>query len=115
MYCNKCGCQIDNGAVACLLCGTQLEVSSIPSYLALAVISTVCCCLPTGIVAIVYANKVNTRIMRGDVAGAQEASKKARLWAWIGIIAFAVCSIVAVMIKLTLADVLLASRGAGSV
>lgn len=86
MFCNKCSCQIDDGAVACPLCGTRLEESSIPSYLVLAVVSTVCCCLPTGIVAIVYAYQVNAKLAHGDVTGAQESSRKARRWIVVSIV-----------------------------
>ena len=38
---------------------------------------------PTGIVAIVYATKVGNLLPLGDVPGAQEASRKAKMWSWI--------------------------------
>lgn len=44
---------------------------------------TVLCCLPTGIAAIIYAAQVNTKLASGDVAGAQESSRKAKMWCWI--------------------------------
>jgi hypothetical protein len=41
---------------------------------------TLLCFLPTGIAAIVYASQVNTKLSAGDVAGAREASNRARMW-----------------------------------
>ena len=55
--------------------------------MALAVLTTVLCCLPLGIVSIVYAQKVDGLYFAGDYAGALEASKNARKWAIISMIA----------------------------
>lgn len=55
------------------------------SYLAWAILATLCCCLPTGIVAIVYAAQVDSRWYGGNYVGAQEASDKAKLWIWISL------------------------------
>src|SRR5574341_669048 len=57
----------------------------IPSYLVPAILTTVCCCLPFGIVAIVYAAQVKSKINAGDIAGAKESSRKAQMWTWIAI------------------------------
>ena len=57
-----------------------------PSYLAWAIISTLCCCMPFGIVAIIYASKVNGLWLRGDVYGAQKASQRAQLWTILAIV-----------------------------
>jgi hypothetical protein len=55
----------------------------IPTYLTQAILVTLFCCLPFGIVAIVQAAQVNSKLDSGDVRGAQAASDKARLWSWI--------------------------------
>lgn len=52
-----------------------------PNYLAFAIISTILCCLPAGIVSIVYATKVNDAYMNEDYEGAQRASNNAKTWA----------------------------------
>lgn len=51
------------------------------SHLDLAILSTLFCCLPLGIVSIVYAAKVNDLYNAGDYAGAQDASDKAMKYA----------------------------------
>jgi hypothetical protein len=45
-----------------------------------AILVTLFCFLPTGIVAIVFASQVNTKLAAGDVAGAVESSNKAKMW-----------------------------------
>jgi len=56
------------------------------SYLALAIISTVLCCLPTGIVSIIYATKVNSHYEDGNYAEAERASKNAKTWGIVSIV-----------------------------
>ena len=55
------------------------------NYLVLAIISTVCCCLPLGIVAIIFAAQVNSKYEAGDYQGAMDASNKAKLFTFIAI------------------------------
>jgi hypothetical protein len=55
-----------------------------PTYLAQAILVTLFCCLPFGIVAIVYAAQVDSRWASGDIQGAKSASDNAKLWSWIG-------------------------------
>jgi Interferon-induced transmembrane protein len=55
----------------------------VPTYLVPAILTTVFCCLPAGIVAIVHAAQVNTKLAHGDITGAKQASKNARTWSWI--------------------------------
>ncbi len=57
----------------------------VPSYLVPAIFSTICCCLPFGIVAIVFAAQVNTKLQAGDMPGALEASQKAKTWFWLAV------------------------------
>ena len=58
-----------------------------PNYLAWAIVTTILCCLPFGIVSIVFASQVNAKWAAGDFAGAKISSKNAKTWAWV---AFAV-------------------------
>jgi hypothetical protein len=52
----------------------------IVNYLWQSIVVTLLCCLPFGIVAIVYAAKVDGLVAAGDIVGAQAASKSAKLW-----------------------------------
>lgn len=65
--------------------GTGGSRPNIPNHLVKAIISTACCCLPFGIVAIVFAAQVNGKLDAGDYAGAQKASQEANKWANISI------------------------------
>jgi hypothetical protein len=58
--------------------------AKVPSYLVQAILVTLFCCLPFGIVSIVYAAQVNDKLASGDYEGAQRSSKNAKMWAWIG-------------------------------
>lgn len=53
----------------------------IPNNLVWAILTTLFCCLPLGIVSIVYASQVDGKRAAGDIVGAREAAGKARLWA----------------------------------
>jgi hypothetical protein len=58
--------------------------ATIPNFLVQSILVTFCCCMPAGIVAIVYSAQVNGRLAMGDVAGARDYANKAKMWAWIG-------------------------------
>ena len=60
-----------------------VPAEQVPSNLVWAILSTLCCCLPLGIVSIVYASKVEGYVFAGDIETAKENSKKAAMWAWI--------------------------------
>ncbi len=53
--------------------------------LILAIITTICCCLPFGIVAIIKASKVNGLYMSGLYEQAAAEAADAKKWALIGI------------------------------
>jgi hypothetical protein len=58
-----------------------------PNYLVWAILSTVLCCLPLGIASIVFAAQVNGKYAAGDIAGAQESSRKAKQFAiWSAVV-----------------------------
>ena len=53
-----------------------------PNHLVPAIVTTILCCLPLGVVSLVYSNQVNNKYQSGDYAGAVTASGKAKNW-WI--------------------------------
>lgn len=109
MYCSNCGAQNSEDATYCSNCGNELRrietprvdvppppqaqtqpsysaqssQGEVPTYLAQAIVTTLLCCLPLGIVSIVYAAQVNGKLAVGDRVGALESSRKAKMWAWI--------------------------------
>jgi len=58
--------------------------ATVPNYMVPAIIS-IFCCWPLAIPAIIFASQVNNKVQAGDVAGAQEASKKAKMFSFIAI------------------------------
>ena len=100
MFCTQCGANNADTAAVCVQCGRNLQAgvpsvplqatgvvlppgATVPNYLVFAILATVFCCLPTGIPAIVFAAQVNGKLQAGDIAGAQAASKNAKMWCWI--------------------------------
>lgn len=57
------------------------------NYLVFAIITTVLCCLPAGVVSIVYAAKVNGLYAEGKYDEAEAASKNAKTWAIVSAVA----------------------------
>jgi hypothetical protein len=95
MFCPKCGQQNDDNAYKCTKCGQILQgpppgmapgglmPGTVPNHLVWAILATLFCCLPFGIVSIVYASQVNGKLAAGDMGGALESSGKAKFWAWL--------------------------------
>lgn len=50
------------------------------TYLVESILATILCCLPFGIVGIVYASRVENRFYSGDLPGAEAASRQAEKW-----------------------------------
>lgn len=76
-------------------------VPRVPSYMGWAIATLILCFWPTGIVAVVYASQVGNKLAVGDVAGAQQSSRKAKTWCWVtfGIgIAWIVIAIIATVL-----------------
>ena len=59
--------------------------SEVPNYLIPAILSTIFCCLPLGVVSIIFATQVNSKVATGDIAGAMEASRKAKMFSFIAV------------------------------
>lgn len=109
MFCSNCGAQNNEDAAYCANCGNDLRKIQtpsvdvpplpppqgqtsynpqssgpyVPTYLAPAILTTLFCCLPFGIVSIVYAAQVNGKLAAGDRPGALQSSQNAKTWAWI--------------------------------
>jgi hypothetical protein len=64
------------------------------NYLVWAILCTVLCCLPFGIVSLVYSNKVSGLWTQGRYAEAQVAADTAKKWAIIGAIVGGVVAVI---------------------
>lgn len=62
----------------------------VPNNMVWAIVTTLFCCLPLGIVSIVYASQVDGRRAAGDIAGARAAAAKAGFWAIISAVSIPV-------------------------
>ncbi len=84
MFCSQCGANNADNALVCVQCGRSLQPgtaaaplpvtgvvlppgATVPNYLVFAILTTVFCCLPTGIPAIVYAAQVNAANCRLEI------------------------------------------------
>ena len=63
-----------------------MSQSLIDNKMIKAVLVTLFCCLPFGIVAIVKASEVNGKLAAGDIEGAQFSAAEADKWANYGVI-----------------------------
>lgn len=87
-YCGQCGKSLDMNSGGVVTEPTAPQPAAGPTlgnqppdnHLAKAIIATILCCLPAGIVAIVHASSVNGKFIAGDVAGAHETAGKADTW-----------------------------------
>ena len=58
------------------------STTNVPNYLVPAIISAICC-FPLGIISIVFAAQVNGKVQSGDIAGATQASKLAKIFSFV--------------------------------
>jgi hypothetical protein len=58
---------------------------NIPNYLIPAILATIFCCLPVGVVSIIFAAQVSGKISAGDMAAAMDASRKAKMFMFIAV------------------------------
>ena len=75
--------------------GTEFsgDPGEINSHMGFAIFSTLCCCLPTGIVAIVFAAQVSKHIKDGNYEQAQKSADTAQMLCWISVILYFVLSV----------------------
>lgn len=68
-------------------------INSTP-YLVFAILSTICCCIPLGVPAIVFASKISTAQQMGRMDEARDCAKKAKIFSIIAAVVGVVASII---------------------
>ena len=124
MYCSACGHENSEDARFCESCGRETRGPAaanhppvpapfsrqsgggysssgireprpdVPNHLVWAILATIFCCVPTGIVSIVYAAQINGMLNAGDYEGARRASDSARTWAIVSVALGLVVSVI---------------------
>ena len=96
MICPNCASQNSDQSIFCCQCGQSLpqgntgqspenfaQTEDVRSYLTEAILVTLFCCMPLGIVAIVHAAQVSAKVAAGQFAAAREDAAAAKKWCWI--------------------------------
>jgi interferon-induced transmembrane protein len=84
------------------------------NYLVWAILTTIFCCLPLGIVSIVFATQVDGKLASGDYAGAVVASQNAKRWATIAAISGVVIGILYIIFVVALGAFSFSLGGTGT-
>lgn len=72
------------------------------NYLIQSILVTICCCIPLGIVAIVFSAQVDSKWNAGDYSGAIEASENAKKWGWIGFAVGITVNVIVIILQILL-------------
>lgn len=74
--------------------GGYAQPVQVDPWLWQSIVATLLCCLPAGVVGIIFASKSQSAAAAGDLAGAQQAAKTAKTWTLVAV-GFAVIAIAA--------------------
>ncbi|MBQ9337417.1 MAG: CD225/dispanin family protein [Lentisphaeria bacterium] len=115
MRCSKCGNETAQGASFCPVCGSPVDPNAAPAqfqpqppppqlntWLVPAILATIFCCLPFGIVSIVFASKANSALGAGNYPLAQENAAKAKTWFWVAFGIGIVTTVISLIIQVIL-------------
>ena len=104
MFCKQCGAQVPDGASFCTQCGYPqgdqqpnlttaappvdliANPQSLNDYLVQNVLSTFCCCMPLGVVGIVFSINAGSARDRGDWTAAQKNARYAKYCFWAALL-----------------------------
>ena len=86
------------------------STAEVQNYLIPAILATIFCCLPLGVVSIIFATQVNSKLAAGDTAGAMESSRKAKMFMFITIGAGLVTWIIGIVLWIFVFAAMMASH-----
>lgn len=91
--CPSCGSLNQDAWIKCGACGTAFLAPDtaapapyVKDYLVTSILVTLCCCLPLGIVAIVFAAMSRSKLAAGDYRGAQADANTASTLCWVSFV-----------------------------
>ena len=64
----------------------QAPMGPVNNNMVMAILTTLFCCLPFGIAAIVNASQVNKKLAMGDYNGAVQSAKQAKTWSTVALV-----------------------------
>ncbi len=120
MICPHCQANIPDNSNFCTVCGVSLVSSgaenqqqpmppnnqmppncdmNIPDYLVWSILELVCCCLPFGIVSLIYSVQANNAKKMGNFTVAHENAEKAKKFLIWGVVLGAVVNIAVIAIQ----------------
>ena len=77
----------------------QFQNTQINTWMVPSVLVTALCCVPLGIVAIVFASRANSALTAGNYQLAQENANKAKTWFWAALIGGFVFSVFWIIVQ----------------
>lgn len=80
--------------------GKPVPAGKPKNYLVESILVTICCCLPLGIPAIVFAAQVDGKFNQGDYAGANDAAGKAKMFCLLALVLGLVVNVIAIGFQL---------------
>jgi len=90
-FCSACGVKTKADQIMCIECGASPNAAHFPgtsqtvdNQMVKAVLVSVLCCLPFGIIAIIKSSEVNGKLAAGDVVGAQMSASSSSNWSNMG-------------------------------
>ena len=101
MYCEYCGNQIAPNSGFCPCCGAKLNGNpqgagaqmnyngtrpQLNTWLIPAILVTVLCCMPFGLVSVIFATKANNALNTGNYQQAQIDSERAKIWFFVALV-----------------------------
>lgn len=109
MHCTHCGSPNESNAYRCVSCGrvmsrvTEVDGSGYgpaTSPLVWSILATLLCCVPFGIVAIVYSSQVSSKNALGQYAEAHKSAASARMWCWLALVFGLITIIISVIVNI---------------
>lgn len=105
MFCQRCGMELDGNRQSCPHCGAASSpqntlMPATDSGLVWGILTTLFCCMPFGIVAIIYACQASSYAAAGNMAAAEQAIRSSKRYSLISAIVFSVLFTLFILIQL---------------